>query len=347
MTETEAALETAAPAASAARVQRLLVPLLGVIALLLWGALVALARVPWVENRASLLTLLAPHAPLSFAAPLDVATAPAGLAWLWIAVDFLADLALPLLAAFAISLVVVASPLPRALGAWVGMRGASGAAFGALLGVPLFECSTCSAPIAGALRERGASREASLGLVAGSALLNVFALVIAAWVLPPTVVVARVLFAAVFVLVAIPFAARVAWPAESRSADAPRPLAFVGGLAAPLLLGALVVGLVRFGVPTAAFSTGGIVAIFAAALVGTLLAVPALFEIPLALAATAAGAPIGAVAALFVTAPSVSLVTFLLLRRDLGDRSAGSALAATFVLGAACGLVVEGVSRLG
>jgi uncharacterized protein len=85
----------------------------------------------------------------------------------------------------------------------------------------------------------------------------------------------------------------------------------------------------------------GLFAIAAVALFGTLIAIPTMFEIPLTIGFLFIGMGMGPAAALLVTAPSVSIVSYFMLRKDVGHLPPILLLAATFTMGIAVGLVVE------
>ena len=78
----------------------------------------------------------------------------------------------------------------------------------------------------------------------------------------------------------------------------------------------------------------------AAAALGTLIQLPTLFEIPLALGALALGVGLDPATALLLTAPSAGVVTFGITRRDLGWRPPGLLLVGTFIGGVTAGLLV-------
>jgi uncharacterized protein len=90
-----------------------------------------------------------------------------------------------------------------------------------------------------------------------------------------------------------------------------------------------------------AYFGGGLLAIAAVALFGTIIAIPTMFEIPLAIGFLFIGMGLGPAAALLVTAPSVSVVSYFMLRKDVGHLPPILLLAATFLMGTAVGLVVE------
>jgi uncharacterized protein len=96
-----------------------------------------------------------------------------------------------------------------------------------------------------------------------------------------------------------------------------------------------------------AYFGSGLLAIALVALFGTLIAIPTMFEIPLALGFLFLGMGLGPAAALLVTAPSVSIVSYFMLRKDVGHLPPILLLIATFVMGTAVGLAVEAVLRIG
>lgn len=86
---------------------------------------------------------------------------------------------------------------------------------------------------------------------------------------------------------------------------------------------------------------GGLVAIVLLALFGTLIAIPTLFEIPLVMGFMFIGMGLGPAVALLVTAPSVSIVSYFMLRKDTGHLPPLLLMAATLILGIATGALVE------
>ncbi len=85
----------------------------------------------------------------------------------------------------------------------------------------------------------------------------------------------------------------------------------------------------------------GFFAIVALSAFGTLIAIPTLFEIPLVLGFLFIGMGMGPAAALLVTAPSVSIVTYFMLKKDVGHTAPLLLMAATFLMGIVVGLTVE------
>jgi len=261
-------------------------------------------------------------------------------------------------------------------------RGTRGSAFGGLLGAPLMLCSACSVPVAIGWKERGANTETTLGVVMGSALLNVMGLM-TIWVMFPTSLFwGRLLASLVLVVGITPWAVRLAtWWAHAQSASvgsasstgasgatcaAPAPAATGEGWAEavhgaltdwwnasvkiayrlflPMTAATFLAALLRLFVPPAVVETylgSGILAITLTALFGTVIAVPTLFEIPLTMGFLFLGMGPGPATTLIVTAPSVSIVSYFMLRKDTGPRPPLLLLAATALLGILVGVGVE------
>ncbi len=101
---------------------------------------------------------------------------------------------------------------------------------------------------------------------------------------------------------------------------------------------------IRLLLPEGAVETylgSGFLAIVTISAFGTLIAIPTLFEIPLVLGFLFIGMGLGPAAALLVTAPSVSIVTYFMLKKDVGHTAPLLLMGATFLMGIATGLTVE------
>lgn len=85
----------------------------------------------------------------------------------------------------------------------------------------------------------------------------------------------------------------------------------------------------------------GFWAIVMVSVFGTLIAIPTLFEIPLVLGFLFIGMGLGPASALIVTAPSVSIVSYFMLKKDVGHAAPLLLMAATFIVGVCTGLTVE------
>src|SRR5665811_629096 len=77
----------------------------------------------------------------------------------------------------------------------------------------------------------------------------------------------------------------------------------------------------------------GFLAIVIISAFGTLIAIPTLFEIPLVLGFLFIGMGLGPASALIVTAPSVSIVNYFMLKKDVGHAAPLLLMAATFIVG--------------
>lgn len=90
-----------------------------------------------------------------------------------------------------------------------------------------------------------------------------------------------------------------------------------------------------------AYMGSGFLAIVLISAFGTLIAIPTLFEIPLVLGFLFIGMGLGPASALLVTAPSVSIVSYFMLKKDVGHAAPLLLMAATFFIGIVTGLIVE------
>ncbi len=251
-------------------------------------------------------------------------------------------------------------------------KGAVGAGVGGVLGLPLMMCSACSAPVSMGFRRSGATVETSLGVIVGSALFNPIGLVAMFAALPAQMGIARVLFGLGALLVLAPLAARLSgvrevddpacdlpavavdanpdppesWPSAIAGAfrDWLRNSASVAWRLGPLMaLATFAVGIVFTIVPPQTLSDRqslGLVTLLLAAVVGTLLQTPALFEIPLALGLLYLGLGAGPATAVLLTAPAPGLITLALTRREMGWRPPAVLMAGTFVGGIVGGIIV-------
>ncbi len=251
--------------------------------------------------------------------------------------------------------------------------GRLGAGVGGSLGLPLFMCSACSAPVSVGFYRSGASLETTLGMVLGSALFNPVGILAIFLLFPLEMALARVVFGilAIFFLVpsiaqgrgarelvrtaqhmplrppALPVRSGDTWPAAIRDAFrawwTQTSAVSLRLVPAMFLAGFLVGAVLLFVQPQelSRFGATGIAIVIAAALLGALLQLPTLFEIPLVLGVMALGLGAGPATALLLAAPSSGLVTFTLLRGDLGWRIPLMLLGGTFVLAALAGLIVN------
>lgn len=248
-------------------------------------------------------------------------------------------------------------------------RGAAGAGLGGALGLPLFMCSACSAPVSLGFLRAGASVETTLGIILGSALFNPVGLFAITYLMSPEMTAARVGFGLLAVFALIPLASKAALscplpePAAEGGSPAGDTAADTWGravlsalkvwwkktsemavrLTVPMLVAGFVVGAVLTFAPPQELSDAvgsTVAATVVAAALGTLLQLPTLFEIPLVIGALALGLGAGPATALLVTAPSTGLITFGVTRKDLGWKTPALMLLGTFIGGIIAGLVV-------
>lgn len=244
-------------------------------------------------------------------------------------------------------------------------------------------CSACSVPVAIGWKERGANTETTLGVVMGSALLNIMGLLTIFVMFPSSLFWGRLVASLLLVVVLTPMAVYTAkwWAAQSGSVSTGPacsasaasdscelgPRSFEGEpwsdavkgafsswwnasvdiayrLFLPMTAATFLAAFLRLFVPPSVVETylgGGFLAITLTALFGTLIAVPTLFEIPLTMGFLFLGMGPGPATALIVTAPSVSIVSYFMLRKDTGHRAPLLLMATTFVVGILVGLGVE------
>lgn len=310
----------------------------------------------------------------SFSFFVDPQSFPEGLRWIAFGLNLWDANAIGMFFAVLLGGAASAALAPEVrLGRLLSRRGALGAGLGGTLGLPLFMCSACSTPVSMGFLRSGASLETTLGIVLGSALFNPVGILAIFLLLPLEMAAARVLFGVVAIFFLVPFISRgkrsdeLAQTAASMPLSPPSltdppadtwPAAAKDALRAwwiqtttvslrlvpAMFLAGFVVGLVLlFAQPQqlSRFGTTGILIVVLAALVGTLLQLPTLFEIPLVLGVMALGLGTGPATALLLTAPSSGLVTFVLMRRDLGSKIPAMLLGGTFLLGTLSGLIVN------
>ena len=312
----------------------------------------------------------------AFSQVLDPLAFPEGLRWVAYGVNLWDANAVGMFFAILLGGAAMTALAPAArLSALLQRRGAVGAGIGGGMGLPLFMCSACSAPVSLGFYRAGAGVEATLGIILGSALFNPVGLAAIFALMPVEMGVARVVFGLLMLLALVPLIGRL----HGRAADAGRTVvddalralpgwsagsagegwgaAVRDGLRAwwrattdhavrlvpAMALAGFAVGVVFVVVPPQELSDtvgSGAAAIVLAAAVGTLMQLPTLFEIPLVLGVLALGLDPAAATALLLTAPSAGVVTFVLTRRTLGRRAPALLLLGTFAGGALGGFAV-------
>lgn len=229
-----------------------------------------------------------------------------------------------------------------------------GALVGGLLALPCLMCTCCTAPVAATLRRRGVPTSTVLAYWVGNPVLNPAVLVFLALVAPWQWVAVRILVGVPLVFGATALVARLSparkaaddataaalGPFELRSAPA-RFTRTLGRLAVTLLpeylLVVFLLGLFRgwlFPLDANAVHLG-VIAIVAAAVLGTLIVIPTAGEIPIVQGLAAAGVGLGAVGALLITLPAISLVSMAMVARSLSLRVTVAMAGAV----AACGML--------
>jgi len=246
-------------------------------------------------------------------------------------------------------------PASRLMALFGGRRGAVAATVsGGLLALPSMMCTCCAAPVAVGIRRRGVPVGSALAYWLGNPVLNPAALVFMAIVLPWQFVTVRlvtglVLVFGVTLLIGqlVGAGSSVADPAlqpgdpalqpadaATCAVDEPRSvvhagrrfLAALGRLSIRLLPEYLVVVLFLGGLRGWLFPAGGAVAAWGLAAVvlfavaGTLFMIPTAGEIPIIQGLLAAGISVGAVGALILTLPALSLPSMLMMRRAFAAR---------------------------
>ena len=91
----------------------------------------------------------------------------------------------------------------------VGRRGPLAAALGGGMGLPLFMCSACSAPVSLGFYRAGAALETTLGMILGSALFNPVGIFAIFLLLPLKMAAARVVFGLLMIFALVPLIGRM------------------------------------------------------------------------------------------------------------------------------------------
>ena len=144
----------------------------------------------------------------TFSQVLDPLSFPEPLRWIAYGVNLWDANAIGML--FAILLggaaLVAVAPAARAR-AVLTRRGPTGAALGSGMGVPLFMCSACSAPVSLGFYRAGAALETTLGIILGSALFNPVGILAIFLLMPVEMGVARVVFGLLMIFAVVPLIA--------------------------------------------------------------------------------------------------------------------------------------------
>jgi uncharacterized membrane protein YraQ (UPF0718 family) len=231
---------------------------------------------------------------------------------------------------------------------------------------PSMMCTCCTAPVAVSLREQGVPRSSVVAYWLGNPMLNPAVLVFFLLVAPWQWTVTRFLFGVVMVIGTALLVARFAAGEERIAADQ-----LVGGATEPrttepgglrrfvrslartlvlllpeylvvvLLLGAFRGWLFPLG---GTVLSGGVLVLLLSAAVGTLLVIPTGGEIPVTQGLALAGMSLGAIGALLVTLPAVSLPGMLMVGRALGLRATVATALAAAGTGVLAGVFLVAIS---
>jgi uncharacterized membrane protein YraQ (UPF0718 family) len=205
---------------------------------------------------------------------------------------------------------------------------------GALAGAPLMLCSCCVAPIFPAVYQRTQRLAPALALTLASPSLNPAALTLSFILFPLRIAGARVAMALIMVLLGSAVVAKITRDsalATTPEKDAPQNSTWQGLLTSyansivhvsvrtvPLILLGIWASMwiMRRLPPQLGAATGEHVLVVAGiALLATILTLPSLFEIPLALSMLAVGGPAGGAAALLFAGPATNLPSLLVIGR--------------------------------
>lgn len=232
-------------------------------------------------------------------------------------------------------------------------------------GSPLMLCSCCVAPVFSAVYERSTRLGPSLAVMLAAPALNPAALILTFALFPPLIAWSRLSMsvAAVFAgtaLIALVCGNRVVpqepmtrgqgeggIPALAGRSAVPRLLwscAHVAVKTIPLIAMGVAVGMLIAGFlsPQAVISPhAAVVTIAVTAAIAVPVALPTFFEIPLALALLAAGAPAGAAAALLFAGPAVNLPSLLTIARSAGWRATLLVAAMVWLVACAGGVLIS------
>jgi uncharacterized protein len=242
---------------------------------------------------------------------------------------------------------------------WLGAGGARPTLRGALAGAPLMLCSCCVTPVFTGVHQRGAKLGPSIAVMLASPGLNVAALTLTFALLPARVGVVRALAALVIVLGLSALVGR-AFGGDVRSASAASDaetdqnsealsyaalarrfawsVAYLTLVTIPLLVAGVVLSGLFLPHVTALSGTSTALAVAVAALVGTAVALPTFFEIPIGILLLSAGAPLAVVVAFVVAGPIVNLPSLFVLSRETHPKVAAALAGGVWVVATAAGL---------
>ncbi|MCY3802387.1 MAG: FG-GAP-like repeat-containing protein [Chloroflexi bacterium] len=258
-----------------------------------------------------------------------------------------------------------------------GVRGAGfrSAIKGIAMGMPMTLCSACIVPFSSALRRKGADVSATISTVQASSTLNLPALIMVVVVFAPMISGSRIALSLLGALALGPMVALIADRRRKRLADNTvrqsleriqyptwadiftagvkdwmtasfgyllrlGPVMVLAGIASGFVIQVLNPDLVE------TYLGDHLLGVVIAALVGVLINVPLMFEIPLVAALLLVGMGTGPATALLFTAAAGGPITFWGLARVLPRRGVAALGIGTWVLGALGGMAVLGIGAL-
>ena len=252
--------------------------------------------------------------------------------------------------------------------------GIRGTLKGLLVGPAMTLCSACIVPISNAFRRRGASIEATISIVQGSATLNLPALIMATMVFTPMLSASRIGISVAGALILGPLVAMAAgrgarapdepdmgWPLEEYDATWGKALTegliqwtraslgYFVRLAPVMVLAGFASGLaIQWITPdtVSSFLGNDATGIAVAATLGVLINVPLMFEIPLVAALLLVGMGTAPAATLLFAAAAGGPITFWGLARVLPRRATATFVGATWGLAIVGGFVILGIGPL-
>jgi uncharacterized protein len=229
---------------------------------------------------------------------------------------------------------------------------------GALAGAPLMLCSCCVAPIFPAVYQRTQRLAPALALTLASPSLNPAALTLSFLLFPLRIAGARVAMALIMVLLGSAVVAKITRDsalAPTLEKDASQnstwrglltsyanSIVYVSMRTVPLILLGIWASmwLMRRLPPQLGAAAGAhVLAMAMIALVATILTLPSLFEIPLALSMLAVGGPAGGAAALLFAGPATNLPSLLVIGRYSSWKVAASLAVLVWGIALAGGLL--------
>lgn len=235
-------------------------------------------------------------------------------------------------------------------------------ALSAVAALPTMMCTCCTAPLAVALRRRGAPMGAVASYWLGNPVLNPAVLVFLALTLPWQFVAARFVWGVLLVVGSGVLVARLASPGSPEGAvpgdiagPVPGPLwrrsrdAAIRYLAILIPEYLVIVLVTAWLTPWLADFTGidrtaARVGLVLVALVGTALVVPTGGEVPVIAGLLAAGVGRDVAGVLLITLPALSLPSLVLVRRAFSLRVKGALVIAVVVAGLGAGLTLAALS---